>query len=77
MLATVVDKENFGILYHFKWSNLAFSQYISHTLICSLIYINIITLRIFRMLHKSVKATYVYFSHKIKLTQLTANKCEK
>ena len=32
MLATMTDKESFGILDQLKWSNLAFSQYISHIL---------------------------------------------
>ena len=77
MVATIVDKESFEILDHLKWSNLAFSKYISNTFSClfeSLFFIHT-TLRIFRM-SKLAKATYT-FSHKIKLIYLTANKYGK
>ena len=60
MLTVMVDKESFGILDHLKWSDLNFSQYISDTLNCSLFFIYI-THRIFRMLCKSLIATYTYF----------------
>ena len=32
MVTAMVDEENFGILDQVKWSNLAFSQYISQNL---------------------------------------------
>ena len=65
MLATMVDKENFGILNYLKWLNFAFSRYASHIL--SWLFENLffihIAVRIFELC-KSLKTTYT-FSHKI------------
>ena len=58
------------------WLILTFSRYISHTLSCLSLFFIHMTLRIFSRVNKSVKATYM-FSHKIKLTYLTASKSEK